>query len=159
MKAAALSACMLAFAGIGCESRDGSRPPEEKTAEREIRSALERVGTTWQLGDLKKLGRYYDDSSALRLIESGRQYRGLSDFVRHHPRLADDEEIKSLRVSADRAEVHVGAGLRTAWSVRDVEIAGRDEEGVDFQAKGYETLVWQWKRGAWRIVHAHVSYQ
>ena len=122
-----------------------------------IRAIIADVEAGWENADGAPFERHYLDFAGARYVESGGQNEGLRDLIDHHV-VPEGDSLSSLELDITNIEVHFEAGF--AWAIGDVEVkATIASSGDELHRRGYETFLFRWIEGAWRVVHTHSSTQ
>ena len=120
-----------------------------------IRAIIADIEAGWENADGEPFERHYLDFPGARYVESGGQNEGLRDLVDNHV-VPEGDALSNLELNITDVEVHFEGGF--AWAVGDVEVrATIASSGDELHRTGYETFLFRWVDGAWKVVHTHSS--
>ncbi|MCH7824832.1 MAG: nuclear transport factor 2 family protein [Acidobacteria bacterium] len=120
-----------------------------------IRAIIADVEAGWENTDGAPFEHHYLDFEGARCVESGRQNEGLRDLIDHHV-VPEGESLFRLELDITNIEVNFEAGF--AWAIGDVEVkATIASSAAALHRRGYETFLFRWIEGAWRVIHTHSS--
>lgn len=159
---AATSLFPLALATSPVHAQEGERQHEQHGHEAEpahdaqlIRSIISDIEAGWENADGTPFERHYLDFPGARYVESGGQNEGLRDLVDHHV-VPEGDSLSRLELNITEVEVHFEGGF--AWAIGNVEVdATIASSGDQLHRRGYETFLFRWIDGAWKVVHTHSS--
>ncbi len=159
---AATSLLPLALATSAVHAREGERQHEQHGNAAEpahdeqlIRSIIADIEAGWENADGTSFERHYLDFPGARYVESGGQNEGLRDLVDHHV-VPEGDSLSRLELNITEVEVHFEGGF--AWAIGNVEVdATIASSGDELHRRGYETFLFRWVDGAWKVVHTHSS--
>ncbi len=112
-----------------------------------------RVG--WEHADGAPFKQHFLDYKGARYVESGGQNEGLQDLIEHH--VVPEGDALELLLAMDDVEVHF-EGHDFAWAIANVVVqATIKKDGRKIHKKGYETFLFRFIDGQWKVVHTHSS--
>jgi hypothetical protein len=133
---------------LGC----GQQTPQDPAA---LEAIIADIETGWETGDGTLFRQHYLDFPGARYIESGGQNEGLQDLIENHVE-PEGDFLDTLALEFTNIETHFEDGF--AWAIADVEVkATIKEDGRQIHRRGYETFLFRWVDGAWKVVHTHSS--
>lgn len=116
---------------------------------------IEDVASGWENADGAPFERHYLDVEGARYVETGGQNVGLRDLVDHHV-VPEGDSLSSLDLALTAVETHFEGSF--AWAIADVALqATVAADGSKLERVGYETFLFRWVDGAWKVVHTHSS--
>jgi Domain of unknown function (DUF4440) len=129
-----------------------SAAPEDEAAILNIISAVEHG---WENGDGAPFRENFLDFEGARYVESGGQNEGLDDLVGHHVE-PEKGAMEYLDLDFSNIEVHFEGDF--AWAIADTAVKGKvRSSGFEFDKTGYQTFLFRYIEGAWKVVHTHSS--
>ena len=109
----------------------------------------------WENGDGKPFREHFLDFEGARYVESGGQNEGLDDLVTNHVE-PEKDALEYLTLDFSNIEVHFEGDF--AWAIADTKVGGKvRSSGVEFDKKGFQTFLFRYVDGAWKVVHTHSS--
>ncbi len=109
----------------------------------------------WENGDGKPFREHFLDFEGARYVESGGQNEGLDDLVTNHVE-PEKDALEYLTLDFSNIEVHFEGNF--AWAIADTKVGGKvRSSGVEFDKKGFQTFLFRYVDGAWKVVHTHSS--
>lgn len=130
----------------------GDEPAEDPALLVAIIADIERG---WETADGTPFREHFLDYDGARYFESGGQNEGLDDLVEHHVE-PEGDALEYLRLTFSNVETHFEG--RFAWAVADVRVEAKiRSDGREIDKTGYETFLFRWVDGRWRVVHTHSS--
>ena len=109
----------------------------------------------WENGDGKPFREHFLDFEGARYVESGGQNEGLDDLVTNHVE-PEKDALEYLTLDFSNIEVHFEGDF--AWAIADTKVGGKvRSSGVEFDKKGFQTFLFRYVNGAWKVVHTHSS--
>ena len=113
------------------------------------------VETGWETADGTPFRQHYLDFSGARYVESGGQNLGLDDLIVHHVE-PEGDALESLDLEFTDIETHFEGDF--AWAVADVRVRAKiRSDGREIDKTGFETFLFRFVDGRWRVVHTHSS--
>ena len=126
--------------------------PEDEAA---ILSIIAEVEQGWENGNGAPFREHFLDFEGSRYIESGGQNEGLDDLVGHHVE-PEKDSLEFLELDFENIEIHFEGGF--AWAVADTRIrANVRSSGAEIDKTGFQTYLFRFVDGAWKVVHSHSS--
>ncbi len=109
----------------------------------------------WEYGDGKPFREHFLDFEGARYVESGGQNEGLDDLVTNHVE-PEKDALEYLTLDFSNIEVHFEGDF--AWAIADTKVGGKvRSSGVEFDKKGFQTFLFRYVNGTWKVVHTHSS--
>ncbi len=109
----------------------------------------------WENGDGKPFREHFLDFEGARYVESGGQNEGLDDLVTNHVE-PEKDALEYLTLDFSNIEVHFEGDF--AWAIADTKVGGKvRSSGVEFDKKGFQTFLFRYVNGTWKVVHTHSS--
>jgi len=146
----------LAAAGLACASAGVTVPissEERARIAREIRALEERLAAAYEGNDLEAYWGFYADDLT-QLWDTGPI--SLEEYKREWNALVEQGGgVASGRTENMRIRVSPAGDVAIATYVMDVTY--RSPDGELSEGRYYETDVWFYRDGAWKIVHYHFS--
>ena len=128
------------------------KAPQDEAPILEIIAAVE---YGWENGDGAPFREHFLDFMGARYVESGGQNEGLDDLVTNHVE-PEKDALEYLTLDFDNIEVHFEGNF--AWAIADTKVGGKvRSSGVVFDKKGFQTFLFRYVDGAWKVVHTHSS--
>ncbi|MFQ5550723.1 MAG: YybH family protein, partial [Gemmatimonadales bacterium] len=126
-------------------------PTDDPEALLAIIAAIE---TGWETGSGELFYANYLDFEGARYVESGGQNEGLADLVENH--VVPEGEALELQLEFTNVETRFEGSF--AWAVADVDVQGTvRSDGRQIHLRGYETFLFRYVEGEWKVVHTHSS--
>lgn len=130
----------------------GFSAPEDKEA---ILNIIADVKYGWENGDGAPFRKHFLDFDGALYIESGGQNVGLDDLVGHHVE-PEKDALEYLSLDFDNIVIYFEGDF--AWAIADTEVKGKvRSSGFEFDKTGYQTFLFRYLDGAWKVVHTHSS--
>lgn len=130
----------------------GFSAPEDKEA---ILNIIADVKYGWENGDGTPFRKHFLDFDGARYIESGGQNVGLDDLVGHHVE-PEKDALEYLSLDFDNIVIYFEGDF--AWAIADTEVKGKvRSSGFEFDKTGFQTFLFRYIDGAWKVVHTHSS--
>ena len=130
----------------------GFRAPEDREAILDIIAAVE---YGWENGDGAPFREHFLDFEGARYVESGGQNEGLDDLVTNHVE-PEKDALEFLSLDFENIEIHFEGDF--AWAIADTKVKGKvRSSGFEFDKTGFQTFLFRYVDGAWRVVHTHSS--
>ncbi len=130
----------------------GFSTPEDKEA---ILNIIADVKYGWENGDGAPFRKHFLDFDGARYIESGGQNVGLDDLVGHHVE-PEKDALEYLSLNFDNIVIYFEGDF--AWAIADTKVKGKvRSSGFEFDKTGYQTFLFRYLDGAWKVVHTHSS--
>ncbi len=128
-----------------------SAPEDSKT----IKAIIADIKAGWENADGAPFKKHFLDFNGARYIESGGQNKGLQDLIEHHVE-PEGDALEELILTFTDIEVHFEGHF--AWAIADVGVkATIKSDGRKIDKRGYETFLFRYVDGSWKIVHTHSS--
>ncbi len=128
------------------------KAPQDEAPILEIIAAVE---YGWENGDGAPFREHFLDFEGARYVESGGQNEGLDDLVTNHVE-PEKDALEYLTLDFSNIEVHFEGNF--AWAIADTKVGGKvRSSGVEFDKKGFQTFLFRYVNGAWKVVHTHSS--
>ena len=109
----------------------------------------------WENGDGKPFREHFLDFEGARYVESGGQNEGLDDLVTNHVE-PEKDALEYLTLDFSNIEVHFEGDF--AWAIADTKVGGKvRSSGVEFDKKGFQSFLFRYVNGTWKVVHTHSS--
>ncbi len=109
----------------------------------------------WENGDGTPFREHFLDFEGARYVESGGQNEGLDDLVTNHVE-PEKDALEYLTLDFSNIEVHFEGDF--AWAIADTKVGGKvRSSGVEFDKKGFQTFLFRYVNGTWKVVHTHSS--
>ncbi len=120
-----------------------------------IRAIIDAIEYGWENADGTPFREHFLDFDGARYIETGGQNVGLTDLVEHHVE-PEGDFLDHLDLTFSNVEIHLEQGF--AWALADVEVVATvKRDGRHIHNRGYETFLFRWVDGDWKVVHTHSS--
>lgn len=120
-----------------------------------IKKIVNDIRVGWEKADGTPFKKHFLDFEGARYVESGGQNDGLTDLIEHH--VEPEGHALTLVLTLDGVEVHF-EGDDFAWAIANVDVkATINEDGRKIHKKGYETFLFRFVDGEWKVVHTHSS--
>ena len=120
-----------------------------------IKAIIHDIQAGWENADGTPFRKHFLDFEGARYVESGGQNEGLKDLVEHHVE-PEGDALQGLTLVLSNIEVHF-EGL-FAWAIADVVVkATIKSDGSKIDKRGYETFLFRYVDGSWKVVHTHSS--
>ncbi len=120
-----------------------------------IRAIIDAIEYGWENADGTPFREHFLDFDGARYIETGGQNVGLTDLVEHHVE-PEGDFLDHLDLTFSNVEIHLEQGF--AWALADVEVVATvKRDGRHIHNRGYETFLFRWVGGDWKVVHTHSS--
>ncbi len=109
----------------------------------------------WEQADGTRFEKNYLNFDGARYIESGGQNVGLRDLIDHHVE-PEGEALENLALTFSNIEIHFEGDF--AWAIADVDMqATFRSDGRPIHNSGYDTFLFRFVAGAWKVMHTHSS--
>jgi ketosteroid isomerase-like protein len=126
--------------------------PEDPEA---IRTIIAAIKAGWENADATPFEKHFLDFDGARYIESGGQNEGLRDLIEHHVE-PEGDALEELTLTFTNIEIHFERDF--AWAIADVGVkATVKSDGRKIDKRGYETFLFRYVDGSWKVVHTHSS--
>ena len=130
----------------------GFKAPEDKEP---ILAIIADVEYGWENGDGTPFRKHFLDFGGARYVETGGQNEGLDDLVTNHVE-PEKDALEYLSLDFDNIEVHFEGDF--AWAIADTKVKGKvRSNGFEFDKTGFQTFLFRYVDGAWKVVHTHSS--
>ena len=130
----------------------GFKGPEDTEAILEIIADVE---YGWENGDGTPFRKHFLDFDDARYVESGGQNVGLDDLVINHVE-PEKDALEFLSLDFENIDIHFEGDF--AWAIADTKVKGKvRSSGVEFDKKGFQTFLFRYIDGTWKVVHTHSS--
>ena len=150
-RAGAVMGVLLLLAGCTDPTLKNTAPEDSAALE----TIIAAVATGWETADGAPFRKHYLDFPGARYVESGGQNDGLTDLVEHHVE-PEGDALDGLDLAFTNIETHFEGNF--AWAIADVEVkAVIKRDGSMLHKTGYETFLFRYVEGEWKVVHTHSS--
>ena len=120
-----------------------------------IKTIIADIKSGWENADGTPFEKHFLDFDGARYIESGGQNDGLRDLIDHHVE-PEGDALDDLTLTFSHIEVHFEGHF--AWAIADVGVkATIKSDGRKLDKRGYETFLFRYVDGSWKVVHTHSS--
>lgn len=120
-----------------------------------IEAIIADIETGWETADGALFERHFLDFEGARYIESGWQNKGLRDFIENHVE-PEGEALEGLTLTITDVEINFEGHF--AWAIADIGFTATvKSDGRKIDSRGYETYLFRYVDGSWKIVHTHSS--
>lgn len=120
-----------------------------------IRTIIADIKAGWENADGTPFKKHFLDFDGARYVESGGQNEGLRDLIEHHVE-PEGDALEGLTLIFSNIEVHFEGHF--AWAIADVAVkATIKSDGRKIDKRGYETFLFRYMDGSWKVVHTHSS--
>ncbi len=120
-----------------------------------IKTIITDIKAGWENADGTPFEKHFLDSDGARYIESGGQNEGLRDLIEHHVE-PEGDALDELTLTFSNIEIHFEGEF--AWAIADVGVkATIKSDGRKIDKRGYETFLFRYVDGSWKVVHTHSS--
>ena len=131
-----------------------SDTPASKDSEA-IKIIIADIKAGWENADGTPFKKHFLDFEGARYIESGGQNEGLRDLIEHHVE-PEGDALAELTLTLSDIEIHFEGDF--AWAIADVGVkATIKSDGRKIDKRGYETFLFRYVDGSWKVVHTHSS--
>ena len=135
----------------GVATGDTPTPKDPKA----IKTIIADIKAGWENADGGPFEKHFLDFDGARYIESGGQNEGLRDLIEHHVE-PEGDALDELTLTFSHIEIHFEGDF--AWAIADVGVkATIKSDGRKIDKRGYETFLFRYVEGSWKVVHTHSS--
>lgn len=131
--------------------------PEDPAA---LESIIADIEKGWETSDGKYFKKHFLDYPKAPYVEAGVVTRGLRVLVDRHVDDVDREagSLEDLDVIYGSIETHFEGTF--AWALASVEVKAKNENtGSALRLRGYETFLFRYVEGEWKVVHTNTSFR